>query len=378
MHASGPSDVDQVRRRLGSRIGQARREAGLTQYELAERIGATLWQVVKVEDGDVDGTPMLPKIAGATGWSIEALALEHGDEPADLLRSRVAKLEEDMRALTGQLADQGRRIAELTSELESDEATLVESDPESERAATDEPAPEPYPLQSFADKLQAEAVTPSASEVGGWEQAAVESIGWDGFPESESGADDRHLLQALPAKILQPAHTAPGPPRRRRRLVVSGVIAAALALAAGTLVIKSHDATPKQPAAASASPAPASAPASATPTAPAPKAKQTTQPFRPPAVSTPIRVLVLNGNAVDGAAAREAASVKRVAGYRVTRVGNADHQDYAQSVVMYRPGLRKEALELARRLKINAVSPVRGVSLRELGPAKLVVVTGLR
>jgi hypothetical protein len=89
-------------------------------------------------------------------------------------------------------------------------------------------------------------------------------------------------------------------------------------------------------------------------------------------------VLVLNGNAVEGAAGREATVVRGVAGYRVWRVGNAPRQDYARSVVMYRPGFRKEALRLALKLKIGAVSSVRGLPLDVAGRAKLVVVTGLQ
>lgn len=83
----------------------------------------------------------------------------------------------------------------------------------------------------------------------------------------------------------------------------------------------------------------------------------------------------LNGNGVTGAAAREGGLVRQ-AGYPVTRVTNALRQDYPASFVMYRAGLRAEALKLARALGVKSISLAAGLKPSELGPAKLVIVTG--
>lgn len=86
-------------------------------------------------------------------------------------------------------------------------------------------------------------------------------------------------------------------------------------------------------------------------------------------------VTILNGNGVAGAAAAEA-SRARARGYIVGRVGNARQAGYGESVVMYRPGRRREAVRLARDLGIRLVSPLDGLSLRDLHAAKLAVVVG--
>jgi hypothetical protein len=86
-------------------------------------------------------------------------------------------------------------------------------------------------------------------------------------------------------------------------------------------------------------------------------------------------VTVLNGNGLAGAAAAEASRV-RARGYRVGKVGNAPHMGYGRSVVMYRPGRRREAVRLASDLGIARVSPLDGLRLRDLHAAKLALVVG--
>jgi hypothetical protein len=54
-------------------------------------------------------------------------------------------------------------------------------------------------------------------------------------------------------------------------------------------------------------------------------------------------VLVLNGNGVQGAAALAARS-SQARGYPVLDVGNAPKTGYARTIVMYRPGFRREAI----------------------------------
>ena len=51
----------------GERVATARREAGLTQKELADRLGVSLWNVERIEDGQEDAVARLDALARATG-----------------------------------------------------------------------------------------------------------------------------------------------------------------------------------------------------------------------------------------------------------------------------------------------------------------------
>src|SRR5439155_7940146 len=90
--------------------------------------------------------------------------------------------------------------------------------------------------------------------------------------------------------------------------------------------------------------------------APAPPAPAPTPRAAPlvPRARTP--VLVLNGNGVNGAAARTAPSVRR-RGYPVTATANAPRHDYLRSVVMFKPGFVREAARLGRDLKVETLQP---------------------
>ena len=86
-------------------------------------------------------------------------------------------------------------------------------------------------------------------------------------------------------------------------------------------------------------------------------------------------VMVLNGNGQSGAAATSASTVRHL-GYKLGKVGNAQRMDYPVSLVMYRPGLRPEALKFARKVHVRTVGPLDGIKLRKLGRAKLVYIVG--
>jgi len=86
-------------------------------------------------------------------------------------------------------------------------------------------------------------------------------------------------------------------------------------------------------------------------------------------------ILVLNGNGRQGAAAAEAARARRL-GYTVRGAANAPHTGYLRSIVMFRPGLRPEALRAARDLHVRVVSPLDGLRVRDLRGAKLAIVLG--
>jgi transcriptional regulator with XRE-family HTH domain len=60
-------------RRLGMRVVEARRRAGLKQRALADRLGVSLWRMERLERGEDDLAKFLPAIASATGEREERL-----------------------------------------------------------------------------------------------------------------------------------------------------------------------------------------------------------------------------------------------------------------------------------------------------------------
>lgn len=88
-----------------------------------------------------------------------------------------------------------------------------------------------------------------------------------------------------------------------------------------------------------------------------------------------VSVLVLNGNGVQGAAASTAARL-RDAGYRIGAAQNAQRHDYAQSMVMYRPGWVKEARRLARETGVRLVAPVDGIAPARVKGSQIVLILG--
>jgi hypothetical protein len=103
-------------------------------------------------------------------------------------------------------------------------------------------------------------------------------------------------------------------------------------------------------------------------------------PAKPATPKTPIlarrkvRVTVLNGNGVAGAAAATASQI-RARGYKIGLVGNA-RGGYGRSVVIYRGDFRREAVRLAHDLGIPLVSPLDGLRARDLHGAQLAVIVG--
>jgi LytR cell envelope-related transcriptional attenuator len=117
----------------------------------------------------------------------------------------------------------------------------------------------------------------------------------------------------------------------------------------------------------------AAAPAPAHVAAPKPKARAV--PSHPLRARSSVRVLVLNGNGVQGAAGTEASRL-RVDGYRIGATRNAARHDYAHSMVLYAPGWLKEARRLARDTGFRVVAPVDGLRPSALKGSKLVVILG--
>src|SRR3954464_8025000 len=107
-----------------------------------------------------------------------------------------------------------------------------------------------------------------------------------------------------------------------------------------------------------------------------PPAAHKAPPARPILPRRSVGVTVLNANGIAGAAAAEASQV-RTRGYKIRVVGNAPGGgDFSQTMVMYRPGFRPEALRLARDVGIRLVWPLDGVRPRALHHAQVAVVLG--
>jgi hypothetical protein len=105
------------------------------------------------------------------------------------------------------------------------------------------------------------------------------------------------------------------------------------------------------------------------------KAKKTTRPARPALPRNQVSVVVLNGNGHAGAAHVAAARVQ-ARGYIVGSVGNAARPNGGHTVVMFRPGYEGEARRLARDLRVRIVSPLDGMSVRQLMGSHLVLLLG--
>lgn len=98
----------------------------------------------------------------------------------------------------------------------------------------------------------------------------------------------------------------------------------------------------------------------------------TSHPLRP---RGKVRVLVLNGNGVTGAAHAEAARLQSL-GYTIGGASNAPTHRYSESMVMYVPGYAKEARRLARDAHIRMVAPLDGLTRSALDASRLVVLLG--
>lgn len=149
---------------------------------------------------------------------------------------------------------------------------------------------------------------------------------------------------------------------------IAGVELLLLVVVAGALLARPDDGSPRREAATAPARTAAAKPPPAATTAHRAKARPALQRGR-------VRVLVLNGNGVQGAAAAEAAKAER-RGYRIRAVQNAPRMDFVRSVVMYRAGFAPEATRLAQDLGIRMVGPLDGIRPAQLRGAHTVVVVG--
>jgi hypothetical protein len=171
-------------------------------------------------------------------------------------------------------------------------------------------------------------------------------------------------------------HYAPSPELanpvwRTRTLIVSGIAAAELValIALGVVLLGKSWFTHERTAAAATH---ATVTHHQKPPAHVVKPKAPAKPMLAPAHTS---VLVLNGNGQNGAAGAEA-RVIRAHGYPIAAVTNAKRNDYAASIVMYRPGYAREAQRLAHNVGAPMVSALDGFAASQLRGARLVFIVG--
>jgi len=83
--AGGEESVEAGKRELlaevlGHRLAEVRRARGLTQQEVAERMGITKGRVSQIEQGKISGQDVLARFAAALGGRLhQAIYFEDGD-----------------------------------------------------------------------------------------------------------------------------------------------------------------------------------------------------------------------------------------------------------------------------------------------------------
>jgi hypothetical protein len=117
----------------------------------------------------------------------------------------------------------------------------------------------------------------------------------------------------------------------------------------------------------------AAAPRAATDEPAAKKGKKTAPVAELPRSRT--SVIVLNGNGIPAAAAVASDRVRKFH-YPIAGTGNAPRSDFQRSVVMFRPGYEGEAIRLAKDLKVKRVTPLDGMTKRDLRGAHIAFIVG--
>jgi LytR cell envelope-related transcriptional attenuator len=88
-----------------------------------------------------------------------------------------------------------------------------------------------------------------------------------------------------------------------------------------------------------------------------------------------VKIMVLNGNGVNGAAGTAATRLHHL-GYRIAGTANAKRQDYATSVVMYKPGFRADGMKLAKAIGVKVVGPIDGIPASSMHGGDIAVIVG--
>jgi hypothetical protein len=119
----------------------------------------------------------------------------------------------------------------------------------------------------------------------------------------------------------------------------------------------------------------------------------TTRPSRPSSVATPTNnsvpavppplankadytVAVLNGSGVEGLAKNTIAPLVQASGYQIGVIDNASSSDIAKSWVMYAPGQKAVAQNVAHDIGVTRVTPIDGATAPNIGNSDAVVIVG--
>jgi hypothetical protein len=116
------------------------------------------------------------------------------------------------------------------------------------------------------------------------------------------------------------------------------------------------------------------APAKATEDEPAKEKQKKTAPVAE-LPRTQTSVIVLNGNGIPAAAAVGADSVRKHH-YLIAGTGNAPRTDFQRSVIMFRAGYKDEAIRLGKDLHVRRVTPLDGITKRDLQGAHVAFIIG--
>ena len=84
---------------------------------------------------------------------------------------------------------------------------------------------------------------------------------------------------------------------------------------------------------------------------------------------------MLNGTTVPGLARTVSAKLK-ADGFQVGNINNASNGQFAESVVLFRPGKNRDARLVQKKLGINQLEPVDAQNASQAGNATVVVVVG--
>ena len=77
VHAGKEELLNEV---IGHRLAELRRARGLTQQQIAERMGVTKGRVSQIEQGQISGQDVLARFAAALGGRLhQAIYFENGD-----------------------------------------------------------------------------------------------------------------------------------------------------------------------------------------------------------------------------------------------------------------------------------------------------------
>jgi transcriptional regulator with XRE-family HTH domain len=124
---------------VGRRIRQARRELGLTQAELATRIGVSLAALDRFETGNGDASDKLDEIAGATGKSVSWYTTADHPDAGEAYE-------------TGLPAELRRRLAESNGRHSSSGAELDEDADGAGHSETSSQRPPAVPLDRAGER----------------------------------------------------------------------------------------------------------------------------------------------------------------------------------------------------------------------------------